>query len=89
MAALSKVFWKASLSRRLKRKDCILQGLLLAVTSLWAHKVGPRGQIYSARWKLMLIPDQAKDLVKNCLQGGGSITGSLSPFQPVDLHSGS
>ena len=89
MAALSKVFWKASLSRGLKGKDWILRGLLLAVTSLWPHKVGPRDQIYSARWKLVLIPNQAKDLVKNCLQGGDSITGSMSPFQPLDLHSGS
>ena len=48
-------------------------------TSL-AHKRGSRGEIYSARWKLMLISDQAKDVfVKNCLEGGGS----MSPFQPL------
>ena len=32
---------------------------------------------YSARWKFMLISDQAKDLVKNCVEGGGC----MSPFQ--------
>ena len=30
-------------------------------------------------WKLMLISDQAKDLVKNCFESGGS----MSPFQPL------
>ena len=54
----------------LKRKDWILQALLLVVTSLWPHKVGSRGEIYSARWKLMLLSDQAKDVVKNCFEGG-------------------
>ena len=45
-----------------------------------APKVGSRGEIYPARWKLMLISDQAKDVfVKNCLEGGGS----MSPFQPL------
>ena len=63
----------------LRRKDWILQALLLAVTSLWPHKVGSRGEIYSARWKLMLLSDQAKDVVKNCFEGGGS----MSPFQPM------
>ena len=46
---------------------------------VWPHKVGSRGEIYSARWKLKLISDQAKDLVKNCFEGGGS----MSPFQPL------
>ena len=41
----------------LRRKDWILRALLLAVTSLWRHKVGSRGEIYSARWKLLLISD--------------------------------
>ena len=41
----------------------ILRALLLAVTSLWPHKVGSRGEIYSARWKLMPISDQAKYFV--------------------------
>ena len=63
----------------LRRKDWILRALLLAVTSLWRHKVGSRGEIYSARWKLPLISDQAKDLVKNWFEGGGS----MSPFQPL------
>ena len=53
----------------LRRKDWILRTLLLAETRLWPHKVGSRGEIYSARWKLMLISDQAKDLVKNCFGG--------------------
>ena len=60
-------------------KDWILRSLLLAVTSLWHHKVGSRDEIYSARWKLTLISDQAKDLVKNCLEGGGC----MSSFQPL------
>ena len=51
-------------------KDWILRALLLAVTSLWRHKVGSRDEIYSARWKLTLISDQAKDLIRNCLEGG-------------------
>ena len=33
----------------------------------------------------MLISDQAKDLVKNCLEGGGC----MSPFQPAGLYPGS
>ena len=69
----------------LRRKDWILRALLLVVTSLWAHKVGSSVEIYSARWKFMLISDQAKDLVKNCFEGGGS----MSPFQqiyPFDLY---
>ena len=37
------------------------------------------GEIYSVRWKLMLISDQVKDLVKNCLEG----VDSMSPFQPL------
>ena len=63
----------------LRRKDWILRTLLLAVTSLWPHKVGSRVEIYSARWKFMLISDQAKDLVKNCVEGRGC----MSPFQPL------
>ena len=50
----------------LRRKDCILRALSLAVKSLWPHKAGSWGEIQSARWKLMQISDQAKDLVKNC-----------------------
>ena len=111
LAALSKVFPKASLSlmkeqvsrlaksaapnifsyfasfgytgeRRipgLRRKDWKLRALSLAVTSLWPQKVSSRGEIYSARWKFMLISDQVKDLVKNCFEGGGC----MSPFQPL------
>ena len=58
-------------------KDWILRALLLAVTSLWRHKVGSRDEIYSARWKLTLISDQAQDLVRNCLEGEGC----MSSFQ--------
>ena len=39
-----------------------------AVTSLWPQKVAFRSQSYSARAKLMLISDQARDLVKNCFE---------------------
>ena len=63
----------------LRRKDWIWRALLLAVTSLWPHKVGSRVEIYSAKWKLMLISDQAKDLIKKCVEGGGC----MSPFQPL------
>ena len=64
----------------LRRKDWILRALLLAAKSLWPHKGGSRGEIYPARWKLMLISDQAKDVfVKNCLEGGDC----MSPFQPL------
>ena len=62
----------------LRRKDWILRALLLAITSLWRQKVGSMGEIFSARWKLLLISDQAKNLVKNWFEGGGS----MSPFQP-------
>ena len=44
----------------LRRKDWILRALLLEVTSLWLQKVGSRGEIYSARWKLVLISDRTK-----------------------------
>ena len=63
----------------LRRKDWMLRALLLAITSLWPHKVGSRVEIYSTRWKFMLISDQAKELVKNCVEGGGC----MSPFQPL------
>ena len=41
-----------------------------AVTSLWPQKVAFRSQNYSARAKLMLISDQARDLVKICFEAG-------------------
>ena len=63
----------------LRRKDWILRALSLAVTNLWSHKVGPKVEIYYARWKFMLISDQAKDLVKNCVESEGC----MSPFQPL------
>ena len=53
--------------------------------NLWPHKVGSRVENYSARWKFMLISDQAKDFVKNCVEGGGS----MSPFSTASLHPGS
>ena len=54
----------------LRRKDWILRALIV---------LSSKREIYLARWKLMLTSDQAKDSVKNCLEGGGSI----SPFQPL------
>ena len=51
----------------------------LTVTSLWPHKVGPRVEIYSARWKFMLISDQSKDVAKNCVEGGVC----MPSFQPL------
>ena len=59
----------------LRRYDWILRALLFAVTSLWPHKVGSRGEIFSARWKLMLISDQAIDFLK-----GGSCMFSFQPL---------
>ena len=41
-----------------------------AVTSVWPQKVAFRSQIYSARAKLILISDQARDLVKIVLKAG-------------------
>ena len=43
---------------------------LWAVTKLWPRKVVFRGQIYSARAKLMLISDQSRDLVEIVLKAG-------------------
>ena len=57
----------------------MVRALLLAVTSLWPHKIASKVEIYSARWKFMLISEQAKDLVKNCFEGGGC----MPPFQPL------
>ena len=54
----------------LRQKDWVYRALLLAVTSLWPHIVGSRVEIYLARWKFMQISHQAKDLVKNCFEGG-------------------
>ena len=62
---------------RLRRKDWILWASLLEVKSFWPQKVRSRGQIYPVRSKLMLISDQTKDFVKNCLESRGS----MSPFQ--------
>ena len=42
----------------------------MAVTSFWLHIVGSRVEIYLARWKFMLISDQAKDLEKIVLKVG-------------------
>ena len=50
----------------LERKGIILRALMWAVTSLWPQKVVGKSQIYSARAKLKLTSDQARDLVKNC-----------------------
>ena len=48
----------------LRQKDWILGALLLEVTNLWPHKVGARGKVNSARWKLIMNSNQAKDLLK-------------------------
>ena len=49
------------------------------------RKVLFRSQIYSASAKLMLISDQARDLVKNCLEAGLSV----SLLKTARLHPGS
>ena len=63
-----------------RRKDWILRAinLLLPVKSLWPHKLSPSGQIYSARSKLMLTSDQAKELFKKNVWMVGS---SMTPLQ--------
>ena len=65
----------------LRQKDWVLRALLLTVTSLWPQS----GEIYSARWKLILISDQFKDLVKNCFEDGGLHVS----FSTSGLHPGS
>ena len=49
-----------------------------AVTSLWPQKVAFRSQNYSARAKLMLISDQARDLVKICFEARRPCFNNLS-----------
>ena len=56
-----------------------------AVTSLWPQKVVCGSQIYSARAKLKLISDQARDLVNNCFEG----LPLCVPFKTARLHPGS
>ena len=60
--------------------------LMWAVTSLWPQKVAFRSQNYSARAKLMLISDQARDLVKICFEGRRPC---VVPFIMARLHPGS
>ena len=69
----------------LRRKGIILRALMWAVTSLWPQKVAFRSQNYSARAKLMLISDQARDLVKICFEGRRPCV----PFKTARLHPGS
>ena len=56
-----------------------------AVTSLRPQKVVSKSQIYSARAKLKLNSDQARDLVKNCFEGRSLCV----PFKTAPLHPGS
>ena len=42
----------------------VLRALMWAVTSLWPQKEVYRSEIYSARAKLTMISDQARDLVR-------------------------
>ena len=58
---------------------------LWAVTKLWPRKVVFRGQIYSARAKLMLISDQSRDLIEIVLKAGIYV----SFFKTARLHVGS
>ena len=69
----------------LRRKGIILLALMQAVTSLWPQKVAFRSQNYSAGAKLMLISDQARDLVKICFEGRRPCV----PFKTARLHPGS
>ena len=61
----------------------ILRALMWAVTSLWPQKVAFRSQNYSARAKLMLISDQARDC-KNLFWRPAS----MCPFQNGSSTSG-
>ena len=54
----------------LRQKGIILRALMWAVTSLWPQKVAFGSQNYSATAKLMLISDQARDLLKVILKAG-------------------
>ena len=56
-----------------------------AVTSLWPQTVAFRSQNYSATAKLMLISDQARDIVKICFEGWRPCV----PFKTGRLHPGS
>ena len=56
-----------------------------AVTSLWPQKEAFRSQSYSARAKLMLISDQARDEVKKYFEGRRLYV----PFKTARLHPGS
>ena len=80
-SAASNIFWYFVLFRVTRAKDwfrawegkigyCELCCWQQQVFGL--QKVGSRSEIYSARWKLILISDQAKDFVKNCFEGGGA-----------------
>ena len=69
----------------LRQEGIILRALMWAVTSLWPQKVAFGSQNYSARAKLMLISDQARDLVKNCFEGRHLCV----PFKMARLHLGS
>ena len=69
----------------LRRKGILLLALMWAVTSLWPQKVAFRGQTYSARAKLMLISNQARDLVKIGFEGRRPCV----PFKTARLHPGS
>ena len=59
-----------------------------AVTSLWPQKVAFRSQNYSARAKLMLISDQARDLVKICLEAGVHVPLSKRLVYIIASHAG-
>ena len=54
----------------LRWKGIILRALMWAVTSLWPQKVAFGSQNYSATAKLMLISDQARDLLQVILKAG-------------------
>ena len=67
----------------LETESWILRALLLAVTSLWPHKVGSRVEIYSTGWKFMLISDQAKELSKKvCGRQGRYVSFSTAGLNP-------
>ena len=74
--------WNTDLGLETERH--YIESFDVGVTSFWPQKVVFRSQIYSARAKLRLISDQARDLVENCFDGRPLCV----PFKTARLHPG-
>ena len=75
--------WNTDLG--LEAEGIILRASLWVVTSLWSQKVSHSSRIYSAREKLMLISDQARDFVVKILFWRPAC---MCPFQNSSSTSG-